>query len=152
MRRIAASKFGKCQPESDRAGPSLPPARRTKSRPEGRPALPRAIELASVHCLVHRNPRALVRGRPAKQGKRALEVVDDFPEDIPVLPGELRVMETYLAAVVDESLEPMGLERRSLQARQPNGMWNREKIHKQLLAGAHVIANIGISEAQSPSP
>jgi hypothetical protein len=27
-----------------------------------------------------------------------------------VLPGELKVIETYLAAVVDDSLEPTGLE------------------------------------------
>jgi hypothetical protein len=33
-----------------------------------------------------------------------------LPEHIPVLPGELKVIETYLAAVVDDSLEPMGLD------------------------------------------
>jgi hypothetical protein len=38
-----------------------------------------------------------------------LEVVDDFPEEIPVLPGELGVIETYLAGLLDESLEPIGL-------------------------------------------
>ena len=39
-----------------------------------------------------------------------MEVVDDFPEHIPVLPGELKVIETYLAAVVDDSGDPMGLD------------------------------------------
>jgi hypothetical protein len=37
-------------------------------------------------------------------------VVDDFPEDIAVLPRELRVIETYLAQLLDESLEPRTLE------------------------------------------
>jgi hypothetical protein len=31
-------------------------------------------------------------------------VVDDFPEDIAVLPREVRVIETYLARLLDESL------------------------------------------------
>ena len=32
-------------------------------------------------------------------------MVDDFPEDIAVLPREVRVIETYLARLLDESLE-----------------------------------------------
>jgi hypothetical protein len=40
----------------------------------------------------------------AKQWEPAWEVVDDFPEDIAVLPREVRVIETYLARLLDESL------------------------------------------------
>jgi hypothetical protein len=32
-----------------------------------------------------------------------------LPVHIPVLPGELKAIETFLAAVVDASLEPIGL-------------------------------------------
>ena len=46
----------------------------------------------------------------AKQVERAWEVVDDFPGEITVLPRELRVIETYLAGVLDEFLEPRRLE------------------------------------------
>jgi hypothetical protein len=53
----------------------------------------------------------LIGGRAAKQVKHALEVVDDFPEKIPVFPGELGVIETYLAGLLDESLELIGLAR-----------------------------------------
>jgi len=66
--------------------------------------LPRAIGLASVHHLVRGfgvGPRSRSSGRG--------EVVDDLPEHIPVLPGELKAIETFLAAVVDASLEPIGL-------------------------------------------
>jgi hypothetical protein len=45
-----------------------------------------------------------------KQRERVWEVVGDFPEEIPVLPGELKVIETYLAAILDESFEQMGLQ------------------------------------------
>lgn len=45
-----------------------------------------------------------VLGRAAKQGQHNGEVVDDFPEQLPVLPAELKVIETYLAQLVDESL------------------------------------------------
>jgi hypothetical protein len=48
--------------------------------------------------------------RAAKQRQAAWQVVDDFPADIAVLPGELRVIETYLAALLDESFEQMELE------------------------------------------
>jgi hypothetical protein len=37
-------------------------------------------------------------------------VINDFPEDIAVLPGELKVIETYLAALLDECFEKLGLE------------------------------------------
>jgi len=36
------------------------------------------------------------------------EVVDDFPEEIAVLPGELTVIETYLAMALDEAFEQSG--------------------------------------------
>jgi hypothetical protein len=47
-----------------------------------------------------------VLGRAAKHPEPTHEVVDDFPEDITVLPGELTVVETYLAQLLDASLEP----------------------------------------------
>ena len=107
MRRVAAAKFGERQPESDRAGPSLPPGRRPL---HGR-KIGRATHRAGFRPPPRlRQAKAPIRGGPAKQVKRAWEVVDDLPEHIPVLPGELKVIETYLAAVVDDSLEPMGLD------------------------------------------
>jgi|SRR5580700_2865888 hypothetical protein len=110
MRRIAAAKFGKRQPGSDRAGPSLPPGRRSLyGQKSGRAAPPR-YRAGFGPPPRPRQPRALIRGGPAKQLERALEVVDDLPEHIPVLPGELKVIETYLAVVVDDSWESMGLD------------------------------------------
>jgi hypothetical protein len=44
-----------------------------------------------------------VLGRAAKEGGHNGKVVDDFPEQLPVLPAELKVIETYLAQLVDES-------------------------------------------------
>ena len=108
MRRIAASKFGRRQPDSHWAGPSLPPVRRTASR--------RGQKIGRSPRLRYRAgfrpPQSARRilGRAAKQRRPAWEVVDDFPEDIAVLPGELKVIETYLAALLDESFEQMGLE------------------------------------------
>jgi hypothetical protein len=110
MRRVAAAKFGKRQPESDRAGPSLPPGRRSlHGQKSGRAAPPR-YRAGFGPPPRPRQPRPLIRGGPAKQLERAWEVVDHLPEDIPVLPGELQVIETYLAVVVDASWEPMGLD------------------------------------------
>jgi hypothetical protein len=110
MRRVAAAKFGKHQPESVRAGPSLPPARRSLGRQKVGRATPPRYRAGFGPQPRPRQSRPLIQGRPAKQLERAWEVVDDLPEDIPVFPGELKVIETYLAAVVDDSLEPMGLE------------------------------------------
>jgi hypothetical protein len=104
MRRVAAAKFGKHQPESNRAGPSLPPGRRSlHGQKIGRATPPR------YRAGFGPPPRPRLRGEPAKQVKRAWEVVDDLPEHIPVLPGELKAIETFLAAVADASLEPIGL-------------------------------------------
>ena len=104
MRRIAASKLGKRQPDSHWARPSLPPARRTASR--------RGQKVGRSPGLRFRPPQSArwVLGRAAKQREPAWEVVDDFPEDTAVLSGELKVIETYLAAFLDESFEQMGLE------------------------------------------
>ena len=60
-------------------------------------------------------PRALqsrlrIPGGAANQVQPASELVDDFPEDIPVMSRELKVIETYLAALLHESLEPTSLE------------------------------------------
>ena len=109
MRRIAASKFGKSEPESDRDRPALPPARRAASparRAIGRPTRqryrpgfgppPRPAQA-----------RSRFRARAAKQVEGARELVDNFPEEIAVLPGELKVIETYLAMVLDETFEQL---------------------------------------------
>jgi hypothetical protein len=111
--RIAASKIGKCQPDSDWARPSLPPARRTASgrgQKVGRSPGPR---YRAGFRPLDGPPQSVRRvvGRTAKQREPAWEVADDFPEEIAVLPGELKVIETYLAALLDESFEQMGLER-----------------------------------------
>jgi len=112
MRRMAASKFGKSQPESDRSAQSLAPARRRgshRSQRIGRPPRRRyRFGLRPLPLLPQ--SRVLTQGRAAKQVERVWEVVDDFPGEITVLPRELRVIETYLAGVVDEFLEPRRLE------------------------------------------
>jgi hypothetical protein len=112
MRRIAASKFGRRQPESDRARPSLPPAWRTPARHGQKVGRSSALRYRGGFRPSDRPPQSARRvlGRAARQHGRAWEVVDDFPEDIAVLPGELKVIETYLAALLDESFEQMGLE------------------------------------------
>jgi hypothetical protein len=109
MRRVAAAKFGKRQPESNRAGPSVPPGRRSLHGQKIGRATPPRYRAGFGPPPRLRQARALIRGGPAKQVKRAWEVVDDLPEHIPVLPGELKVIETFLAAVVDAALEPIGL-------------------------------------------
>src|SRR5690349_24352582 len=180
MSRVAAAKFGKRQPESNRASPSVPPGRRPLHGRKIGPATHRAGFRPRPR---PRQARALIRGGPAKQVKQAWkvvrpalpparraalrlsrkagrlrhppywaglrppprapqsrlqipggaanqvqpawELVDDFPEDIPVMPRELKVVETYLAALLDESLEPMSLEADKAQSRVSNRTWNR---------------------------
>jgi hypothetical protein len=109
MRRVAAAKFGKRQPESDLAGPSLPPGRRSLHGQKIGRATPPRYRAGFAPPRRPRQARPVIRGGPAKQLERALEVVDDFSEDIPVLPEELKVIETYLAVVVDDTWESMGL-------------------------------------------
>ena len=108
MRRIAASKFGRRQPDSNWAPPSLPPARRTASRRGQKVGRSPGLRYRAGF----RPPQSARRvlARAAKQPQPAWQVVDDFPADIAVLPGELRVIETYLAALLDESFEQMELE------------------------------------------
>src|SRR5262249_42822494 len=112
MRRIAASKFGKRQPESHWARPSLPPARRTASRRGQKVGRSPGLRSRAGFRPSDRPPQSARRvlGRAAKQRGPAWEVVDDFPEDIAVLSGELKIIETYLAAPLDESFEQRGLE------------------------------------------
>jgi len=106
MRRIASSKIGKGQPETDWAQPSLPPARRSGSRRGRAPLLRYRPGL--------RPPQpgrriALSRARADREPTRDIEeVVDDFPEEIAVLPGELKVIETYLTMALDETFEQAG--------------------------------------------
>jgi hypothetical protein len=164
MRRVAAAKFGKRQPESNRASLSVPPGRRRlqgqkigpathragfgpPSRPRQaralirggpakqvkqawevvRPSLPparRAAPSRKAGRLRHplyranfgpplrvRQSRPRVLGRTANQADPAWEVIDDFPEDIPVMPRELKVIETYLAAALDEILGRLEAEK-----------------------------------------
>ena len=68
------------------------------------------IELASVRRIAPAQSARRVLADAVKQREPAWEVVDGFPEDIAVLPDELRVIETYLAALLDESFEQMELE------------------------------------------
>ena len=112
MRRIAASKLGKRQPELDWARPSLPPARRTASRRGQKVGRSPGLRYRAGFRPSVRPAQSARRvlARAAKQLEPAWEVVDDFPEDIAVLPEELTVIETYLAALLDESFEQMGLE------------------------------------------
>jgi hypothetical protein len=155
MRRVAAAKFGKRQPESrlplhgqeigratHRAGfgppprprqaralvrggpakqvkqawevvrPSLPPARRAALRPSRKAGRLRHPTYRAGFRPPPRAPQSRVRipGGAANQAQPACDVVDDFPEDIPVMPTELKVVETYLAALLHESLEPTSLK------------------------------------------
>jgi hypothetical protein len=59
---------------------------------------------------------------------RRRELVDDFPEQLHVLPAELKVIETYLAGLLDdESFEPgTGETKHDSQT----GMWNRANLAK----------------------
>jgi hypothetical protein len=111
MRRIAASKYSKSQAESDRGLPSLSPGRRGRSRPSQRIGRPPHQSHRPTFGPLPRPARSrpLIGGRGAKQIERALEVVDDFPEEIPIPPGELGVIETYLAGRLNEALELIGL-------------------------------------------
>ena len=112
MRRRTASKVSKGQPEPDWARPSLPPARRTASRRgqkvDRSPGLRYRAGFRPSDRPAQSAPRVLAR---PKQREPVWRVVDDFPEDIPVLPGELKVIETYLAAILDESFEQMETEK-----------------------------------------
>ena len=105
MRRIASSKISKGQPETDWAQPSLPPARRTGSRRGRAPGLRYRAGLRPPQ-----SARRVAVARAAEQREPAWaieEVVDNFPEEIVVLPGELKVIETYLAMVLDEIFEQL---------------------------------------------
>jgi hypothetical protein len=100
--------------EGDRNG------RRSSTAPAGRTAYRRGQRVGHSPGRRYRTgsrpwdspPQSALRvlGSAAKQWEPAWEVVDDFPEDIAVLPRELRVIETYLAQLLDESLEPRTLE------------------------------------------
>jgi hypothetical protein len=109
MRRIASSKIEKGQPETDWTRRSLPRARRRRSRRGGVPGLRYRAGL--------RPPQSerggALAARVAEQQEHAWEieeVVDNFPEEIAVLPEELRVIETFLASVLDETFEQLGSE------------------------------------------
>jgi hypothetical protein len=112
MRRIAASKVGRRQPESNRARPPLPLARRAASRRGQKVGRSPGLRYRAGFRPSDRPAQSARRvlARAAKQREPAWEVIDDFPEDIAVLPEELTVIETYLAALLDASFEQIGLE------------------------------------------
>jgi len=92
--------------------------RRSSAAPAGRTAYRRAQRVGRSPGLRYRTgfrpwdrpPQSRVLGRAAKQWEPTGQVVDDFPGPVPVLPGELTIIETYLARLLDESLEPGRLE------------------------------------------
>lgn len=121
VRRIASSKIGKGQPETDWARPSLPPARRTGSRRGRAPGLRYRAGLRQPQ-----SARRVALARAAEQRRPAWEideVVDNFPEEIAVLPVELKVIETYLAMVLDETFERWGSQKDRAATTPPNAMW-----------------------------
>jgi hypothetical protein len=98
MRRTAASKLGTSRPQLDRGGASLRRARRTAPRRGHRIGRP-----PRQHHRPGFGPPPRIWARATKQVDRGWEVINDLPEDIPVLPGELKVIEAYLAALLNES-------------------------------------------------
>jgi hypothetical protein len=110
--------------EGDRNG------RRSSTAPAGRTAYRRGQRVGRSPGLRYRTgsrpsdspPQSALRvlGRAAKQWEPTGEVVDDFPEQLPVLPAELKVIETYLARLLDESFEPGTLETNSSESETTN--------------------------------
>jgi hypothetical protein len=112
VRLLPASKFSKSPPESEQGSQSLAPARRVGSRPAQRIGRLRR-RYRTRYGPPRQRPQSgpLIQGRGPKGLEHASEVVDDFPQDIAVLTEELKVIETYLAGFLDESLEPTALKR-----------------------------------------
>ena len=81
-------------------------------RPGRKAGRPRRLPYRAGFRPPPRAPQSRLRilGGAANQAQPAWDVLDDFPEDIPVMPRELKVIETYLAALLHESLEPTSLE------------------------------------------
>ena len=92
--------------------PSLLPARRAALHPSRKAGRLRRLPYRAGFRPPPRAPQSRLRipGGAENQVQPAWDVVDDFPEDIPVMPRELKVIETYLAALLHESLEPTSLE------------------------------------------
>jgi len=94
--------------EGDRNGP------RSNTSPTARTAYRRGQRVSHSPGLRYQtdsrpwdsSPQSALRvlSRAAKQWQRTKEVVDDFPEQLPVLPAELKAIETYLAQLLDEIL------------------------------------------------
>jgi hypothetical protein len=57
--------------------------------------------------------RRRIPRRPTKQVELSWQVVDDFPDVVPVMPTEIKVIETYLAAFLGETLKPIEPETKS---------------------------------------
>jgi hypothetical protein len=105
-RRIAAA--GQSQPESGVGAAPLPRARRAGSRTRQRVARPPRRPSRPGFGPPPRVPRS--HSPSCVTVNRGWEVFDDFPEHLPVLTGELRVIENHLAPLLDELLEPRALE------------------------------------------
>ncbi len=115
MRRIAGSNFGRCEPPSDgredacrrRGGAAMSPEPKVGRSPlRYRAGFRPPVRAAQSTSWMLR--------RPAKY-EPAWQVVDDLPEMVPVMQREIEVIETYLAALLDESSEPIETETKSRQ-------------------------------------
>ena len=110
----------------------MPPARRTASRRGPKVGRSPGLRYSAGFRPSDRPAQSARRvlARAAEQREPAWEVVDDFPEDIAVLPEELRVIETYLAALLDESFELTGLETDKAASQTAKSMWSSNDIDK----------------------
>jgi hypothetical protein len=102
MKRTAALRFGSChKPRSDEVGGSLPPATGQNAAPKAnRPPVRHRSDLCPPERPA-RSRRRIAR-QIAKLVEPAWEVLDDLPEVVPVTKTEIRVIETYLAALLNE--------------------------------------------------
>jgi len=118
MRRITGSNFVRCAATADRLGDASRRrgsaalnrnVRRSSARRRGayRPPIRTAQSTPSILGTLPDGPNAQRRrnselARPIRRD--AVVVVDDFPQEIPIMRRELDVIETYLGALLDEAL------------------------------------------------
>jgi hypothetical protein len=118
MRRITGSNFVRCAATADRLGDASRRrgsaalnrnVRRSSARRRAafRPPIRTAQSTPSILGTLPDGPNAQRRrnselARPIRRD--AVVVVDDFPQEIPIMRRELDVIETYLGALLDEAL------------------------------------------------
>ena len=118
MRRITGSNSVRCAATADRLGDASRRrgsaalnrnVRRSSARGRGafRPPIRTAQSTPSILGTLRDGPNARRRrnselARPIRRD--AVIVVDDFPQEIPIMRRELDVIETYLGALLDEAL------------------------------------------------